>query len=70
MLTHFIKNNYEGGIIRHNDGLYTYSINNKRSDTVLKCKVRKTLDINICGYTHGNGKDNDCIIWICEYNDK
>jgi ATP-dependent DNA ligase len=65
---HFLKNGYEGGIIRHYDGLYTYSLNGKRSNDVFKCKIRMTLEVNVIRYTHGKGKDTDCIIWICKYD--
>ncbi len=48
--------------------MYVYSTNNKRSKDVFKLKIRPTLDVDVTGFTHGMGKDSDCIIWICNYN--
>lgn len=63
----FIKEGYEGAIIRKNNKGYQYSYNNYHSSNVIKVKPIYSDEFNVVGFTEGKkGKDVGKIIWICE----
>lgn len=63
----FIKDGYEGLIIRNFDGLY--KIKNRSAD-LQKFKDFQDAEFKIIGFTEGdNSTEKGCIIWICETKD-
>ncbi|MDE2097666.1 MAG: hypothetical protein KGL39_10495 [Patescibacteria group bacterium] len=63
----FLRDDYEGGIIRKDWEGYMYSFNNYHSANLLKIKPIKDSEFPIVGFTQGTkGKDVGAIIWICE----
>ena len=61
----FVKNNYEGIILRKDDSEYIYSINNYHSTNIIKIKPIYDDEFPIIDFTEGKGKDKGAIIWIC-----
>lgn len=60
----FIKNGYEGLIIRNSDGLYKQK---NRSPDLQKFKNFQDSEFKIIDFTEGdNSTEKGCIIWICE----
>lgn len=60
----FIKEGYEGLIIRNADGLYKQK---NRSPDLQKFKDFQDSEFKIIGFTEGdNSTEKGCIIWICE----
>ena len=43
----FIRDGYEGCVLRSKDSLYVFSVKNKRSDTTLKYKLRLDMEVYI-----------------------
>jgi DNA ligase 1 len=63
----FIKDGYEGLIIRNFDGLY--KIKNRSAD-LQKFKDFQDSEFKIIGFTEGdNSTEKGCIIWICQTKD-
>jgi ATP-dependent DNA ligase len=56
----FVKEGYEGLIIRNKKGFYQC---NKRSDNLLKLKNFDDSEFKIIGFTSGVGKEKDAVIW-------
>jgi ATP-dependent DNA ligase len=70
LVEEFIKDGYEGGIARKDNGIYRYSINNYHSKDVLKIKPTFDDEFPIVGFTQGTkGKDLGALIWICSLKD-
>lgn len=66
----FIRDGYEGGIARKDNGIYRYSINNYHSKDLLKIKPTFDDEFPIVGFTQGEkGKDLGALIWICSLKD-
>ncbi len=66
----FIQEGYEGAIVRTIDGKYLRKVDQTgaflRSKDVIKIKKKHTDEYKIVGYTSGQGKDTDAVIWILE----
>lgn len=67
--THYLKNKYEGVILRNSDSLYLTDPNKNsakiRSKYVLKRKVKFTDEFELVDFTQGTkGKDVGAVIWI------
>lgn len=62
----FLKEKYEGSIIRNLDAPYEFGINKEiRTYQIRKRKPRHSDEYEIVGYTEGSqGKDKGAIIWI------
>jgi DNA ligase-1 len=58
----FIKEGYEGIMIRAMDGVYEL---NKRSKFLQKFKEFEDDEFKIIGYSEGTGSEKGCIIWKC-----
>jgi len=70
LVKEFIKDGYEGGIARKDNGIYKYSVNNYHSKDVLKIKPVFDDEFPIVGFTQGTkGKDLGALIWICSLKD-
>jgi hypothetical protein len=70
LVAEFIKAGYEGGIVRKDNGIYRYSVNNYHSKEVLKIKPTFDDEFPIVGFTQGSkGKDLGALIWICSLKD-
>lgn len=66
----FLKDGYEGGIVRKDNGIYQYSLNNYHSKNILKIKPTFDDEFPIIGFTQGSkGKDLGALIWICSLKD-
>jgi len=66
LVEQFLKDGYEGGIVRKNKGEYQYSFNNYHSKNVLKIKPAFDDEFPIIGFKQGSrGKDLGALIWIC-----
>jgi ATP-dependent DNA ligase len=70
----FLKEKYEGIIIRNADSLYLTSATKNstkiRSKYVLKRKMRYSDEFEVVGYTQGTkGRDIGAIMWICQTHD-
>ncbi len=60
----YIRNGYEGVIYKSSDKPYEFDYNKeKRSSWYLKRKKQDDAEFEIIGYTHGNGKDKECIVF-------
>jgi DNA ligase-1 len=59
----FVKEGYEGVIIRNKDGLYTFD---KRSNDLQKYKEFIDDEFEILNYTSGEGREEGAIIFICK----
>lgn len=59
----FIKDGYEGAIVRCLDGDYNLG---HRSRKLLKVKSFLDEEFKVIGFTHGEGRASKCVIWICE----
>jgi hypothetical protein len=63
----FLKQGYEGAIVRKDCEGYRYSYNNYHSSNLVKVKPVFDSEFDIVGYTQGSkGKDVGALIWICE----
>lgn len=63
----FVKDGFEGAIVRKDDKEYKYSFNNYHSSNVIKIKPIYSNEFKVVGFTEGKkGKDVGKIIWICE----
>jgi ATP-dependent DNA ligase len=63
----FVKDGYEGAVIRKDNMPYKYSYNNYHSSNVIKLKPVYSDEFRVIGFTEGKkGKDLGKIIWICE----
>lgn len=58
----YVKENYEGIIIRNREGLYEI---NYRSKNLLKYKTFFDEEFKIVGYKEGTSIEKGCVIWIC-----
>uniref|UniRef100_A0A6C0I2I7 ATP-dependent DNA ligase family profile domain-containing protein n=1 Tax=viral metagenome TaxID=1070528 RepID=A0A6C0I2I7_9ZZZZ len=66
LVQQFLKDNYEGGIVRKNKGEYQYSFNNYHSKNILKIKPTFDDEFPIVGFKQGSkGKDLGALIWVC-----
>ncbi len=62
----YIRNGYEG-IIYKSDKPYEFDFNKeKRSSLYLKRKKQDDAEFEIVDYTHGRGKDKDCIVFTLQ----
>ena len=62
----FIQDKYEGAVIRDPKSLYCYAINNKRSKDSLKYKLKLDMEVWVCNYLDGQGKDAGSVIYECK----
>lgn len=62
----FLKEGYEGIILRAANAPYEPGIHGRRSDFIYKHKPKLTMEFKIVGYTDGRGKEKGAVIWICE----
>ena len=67
LVTRFLGEGYEGGIVRRDAGGYRYSYNNYHSMNALKIKPTHDDEFIVVGYAQGSrGKDVGAVIWECE----
>jgi DNA ligase-1 len=59
----FIKDNYEGIMIRNYNGLYKLKY---RSNDLIKLKPFQDSEYKIVNFKDGVGKESGCVIWICD----
>jgi ATP-dependent DNA ligase len=70
-LQKFLKENYEGIIVRKDNAPYQYGFHNYHSDNVIKIKPLFDAEFKIVGFTEGiRGKDVGALIWICEVDNE
>lgn len=66
----FIRDGYEGAIVRTINGKYLRKVDQTgaflRSRDVIKIKKKHTDEFKIVGFTSGQGKDTDAVIWVLE----
>jgi len=63
----FVRDGYEGAIVRKNDKPYRYGTKNYHSSNLLKVKPLLDSEFAVVGYTQGEiGKDLGAVIWTCE----
>jgi hypothetical protein len=63
----FVREGYEGIILRRATAPYVFSVNGSRSSDVLRIKPKLHAEFKCVGFTQGDkGKDKGAIIWICE----
>lgn len=70
---HYIKNGYEGMMIRNPNGMYKSGIQNVglRTDFLLKRKEVFTDEYEVVDYTDGKaGKEIGAVIWVCQNKSK
>lgn len=58
----YLKDGYEGAIVRHPDGLYLWGY---RSEHLLKVKVFQDAEFEVIGARDGKGKMAGCVVWRC-----
>ncbi len=64
MYNDYVRNGYEGIIYKSADKPYEFDFNKeKRSSWYLKRKKQEDAEFEIVGFTHGNGKNADCIVF-------
>lgn len=62
----FIKEGYEGAILRKNNAGYEYGYGNRHSDNLVKIKPTMDSEFPVVGFTQGEkGKAVGAIIWEC-----
>ena len=66
----FIKDGYEGGIVRKNNCVYQHSYNNYHSPNIIKIKYTSDDEYPIVGFSKGVGVDEGAIIWRCAVTEK
>jgi ATP-dependent DNA ligase len=66
MHAQYVAAGYEGIIIRNKDGLYS----NARSIHLQKYKHFFDTEVKIVGFKSGEGAEEGCVIWECEYQGK
>ncbi len=67
LFNEYVQNGYEGVIYKSSNKPYEFSFNKeKRSAWYLKRKKQEDSEFAIVGYTHGNGKDKDCIVFTLQ----
>lgn len=66
MHAQYVANGYEGIILRNKEGLYS----NARSVHLQKYKEFFDTEARITGFKSGEGLEENCIIWECEYKGK
>lgn len=70
LLSKYVKEGYEGLVIRKDDCGYVYSYNNYHTTNVLKYKPVSSDEFTVVDFTQGSkGKDVGKVIWICEVTD-
>jgi ATP-dependent DNA ligase len=62
----YIKDGYEGIVVRRNTGIYKYSYNNSRTNDIIKLKQRYSDEFECIGYKDGKGKNKGVLTWICQ----
>jgi DNA ligase-1 len=62
----FIRNDYEGTMIKNKDGKYKKKY---RSKDLIKYKDFLDKEFKIIGFNEGRGLDAGCVIWICKTDD-
>lgn len=62
----FVKENYEGAIIRNIDGYYKFDF---RSADLQKFKKFKDEEFVIAGFEEGTGLEEGCVIFVCVTED-
>ena len=70
----FIKQGYEGAMLRNKDGPYLANAAKTgafmRSKDLVKLKPKFTDEYEVVGYTEGSkGKDKGAILWVCQTED-
>ncbi|AJL34278.1 pNP419L [African swine fever virus] len=69
--TQFIKEGYEGAIVRNANGPYEPGYNNYHSPHLAKLKPLLDAEFILVDYTQGKkGKDLGAILWVCELPNK
>ncbi len=66
----FLREGYEGSIVRLPGGGYRYGYTNYHSSDVRKYKPVFDDEYPVVGYTQGVGKDKGAVIWTCALPDK
>ena len=67
LMERFVKEKYEGAIVRKNDAIYKYSLNNYHSSNLIKVKPIHDSEFEVVDYTQGKkGKDVGAVIWVCQ----
>lgn len=59
----FLKDGYEGAMLRNLDGIYAWG---DRSADLLKVKVFDDSEFEVISAGHGVGKDAECVVWTCK----
>lgn len=59
----FVSEGYEGLILKELDGLYEFG---QRGHGLLKIKEFDDKEFKIVDYTQGSGRDEGCVVWVCE----
>jgi DNA ligase-1 len=60
----YVKEGYEGLILRNPDGLYKFD---HRSQDLLKYKEFEDAEYPIVGFFQGEGTEEGCIVFVCDY---
>lgn len=63
LLEQFLKEGYEGIILRNNSGIYGV---NKRSKDLQKYKLFEDAEYEITGFEEGEGRAAGTVIWVCK----
>jgi len=63
----FISQGYEGAIVRHCYALYRQDY---RSSDLLKVKRWQDAEFEVIDFKSGEGKEEDCVLWICQTKEK
>jgi ATP-dependent DNA ligase len=62
----FIKEGFEGAILRKDNAGYEYGYSNHHSSNLIKIKPKFDSEFPVVGYTQGTkGKDVGAVIWEC-----
>jgi ATP-dependent DNA ligase len=62
----FIRDGYEGAIVRKNCERYVYSIGGYHAAALVKIKPLEDAEFEVIGFTEGRrGRDVGAVIWIC-----
>ena len=63
----FVKEGYEGAIVRKDSAGYEYGFSGRHSANLVKVKPKYDAEFKVIGYTQGEkGKDVGAVIWVCQ----
>lgn len=61
----FLREGYEGAVVRRGGRAYVPGFNGRHTDAALKLKPTRSDEFEVVGYAEGRGRDAGAVIWEC-----